>query len=80
MSYGEYVGTGRSLGASLYYLCKIGIPLRIVEEVRFGPDGISYYGQPFATIAWDDKDRPTFTFVGDYATSYNRLDQSHERH
>lgn len=73
MPYSQYSNSGRTLGKCLDALYKLGIPLRIVEEVILnGTDNMTYYNGPFCTFEWDNDDNPIFTFVGEYV-NYNRL-------
>ncbi len=72
MAYSQYKDSGRSLGKVLYQLSRIGIPLRIVEEVQAG-ETITLYGKPFASIKWSQYDTPMFKFVGQSAESYNEI-------
>jgi len=76
MAYGEYANSGQCLGKILYQLSKIGIPLRIVEEVRLidNSRSLMYYGILFATYKWSEKDTPIFKFSSPYE-SYNQLEQ-----
>lgn len=74
MSYGEYKNSGRSGGKVLYQLCKIGIPIQIVESVTFDSGKITYYKKPFGTYLWSIDDTPIFSFEGEYIC-YNSLEQ-----
>lgn len=79
MPYSQYSNSGRTLGKCLDALYKLGIPLRIVEEVFWNGIGkISYYNKPFCTFEWDKDHNPIFTFVGEYV-NYNSLVNKHER-
>ena len=74
--YRQYANTGKSAGNCLHHLYICGVPLRIVEDVMFGsaPGVITYRGQPFANVTWNENEKPFFTFLGEYS-AYNELDQ-----
>jgi hypothetical protein len=75
MAYNEYSQSGQCLGKILYQLYKIGIPLRIVEEVRLTESkSLMYCNILFATYKWSEKDTPIFKFSNPYE-SYNQLQQ-----
>lgn len=75
MAYNEYACSGQTLGKILYQLSKIGVPLRIVEEVRLTESkALIYSGILFATYKWSEKDTPIFKFSNPYE-SYNNLHQ-----
>lgn len=69
MPYSQYKESGRSLGRILHQLYKIGIPLRIVEEVILGTGQLTYGNEPFATFTWTDNDVPVFKFVNEVYTA-----------
>lgn len=73
MAYEEYRNSGRCGGKLLYQLALIGIPVNIVENVNFGnAQGITLYGELFATYEWNEENNPIFNFS---LQSYKHLPQ-----
>lgn len=77
MSYYQYRNLGPSLGKILYCLQRIGVPLRIVEEVILENNGnLTYYRKPFCDVRWNG-DEPEFTFQSEFRI-YQHLQQQYE--
>lgn len=75
MAYEDYNQSVQSLGKILYQLSKIGVPLRIVEEVRLSQSNTIMYGNIlFAFYKWSENNTPIFKFSSPY-DSYNKLHQ-----
>lgn len=75
MAYKEYSQSGQCLGKILYQLSKIGVPLRIVEDIKLTQsNSVMYNGILFAWYKWSENDTPIFKFSGPYE-SYNQIQQ-----
>lgn len=67
MPYEKYANQHNCSGKCLYQLCKIGVPVHVVEDLVFVcDDAIHYRGRVFATVVWDEL-TPIFSFARGYS-------------
>lgn len=77
MPYSQYRHNGRSLGKILHCLYRIGVPLRLIEEVILENNGnLTYYRKPFCSVEWKG-DEPVFTFTHEFRI-YQHLQEQYE--
>lgn len=75
MAYEEYANDGANFGKVLYQLCKIGIPVNIVDSLILQEGRVAdRRGALFATYKWNEHTTPIFKFEQQYKT-YQQLKQ-----
>lgn len=59
MPWGSY--KGKSVGRIIQFIYRY-CGCHIAERIQIGNKEITYFGEPFATFEWDEKEIPHFTF------------------